>query len=30
MEHEVEAAFAAGDTEVFHDLDSFIADLDSD
>jgi antitoxin MazE len=30
MEHEAEAAFAAGDTKVFHDLDSFIADLDAD
>jgi antitoxin MazE len=30
MEQEAEAAFAAGDTKVFGDLDSFIADLDAD
>jgi antitoxin MazE len=30
MEHAAEAAFAAGDTKVFHDLDSFISDLDAD
>jgi antitoxin MazE len=30
MEHEAEAAFAAGDTKVFHDLDSFIVDLDAE
>lgn len=30
MEHEAEAAFAVGDTKVFHDLDSFVADLDAD
>jgi hypothetical protein len=30
MEREADAAFAVGETKVFPDLDSFIADLDAD
>jgi hypothetical protein len=30
MERAADAAFEAGHTQVFHDLDSFLADLDAD